>query len=90
MRERGRESEREGSHWKEKRSINSQSLDLNFNGDLWDSKEKHCACKRTRMRRWSATLSLSLSHSHMNEGQAKSQALKPFDVLPELSWHQQQ
>ena len=36
------------------------------------------------------SLSLSLSHSHMNEGQAKSQALKPFDVLPELSWHQQQ
>jgi hypothetical protein len=38
------ESEREGgrSHWKEKRSINSQSLDLNFNGDLWESKEKHC------------------------------------------------
>ena len=38
----------------------------------------------------SIPLSLSLSHSHMNEGQAKSQALKPFDVLPELSWHQQQ
>ena len=38
----------------------------------------------------SLSLSLSLSHSHMNEGQAKSQALKPFDVLPELSWHQQQ
>ena len=36
------------------------------------------------------SLSLSLTHSHMNEGQAKSQALKPFDVLPELSWHQQQ
>jgi len=43
MREELKARERERiSHWKEKRSINSQSLDLNFNGDLWDSKEKHC------------------------------------------------
>ncbi len=83
-----REGERERSHWKEKRFINSESLDLNFNGDLWDSKEKHCmdenkkvVLRRQRLR-YLALVNVGRTHTHARTHAhtfpLSSKSLSPF------------